>query len=119
MEQEDSSSHNSEEKDQFEEEMDPVQISGYQSDMDTMDHDQMVLPEYVIDVLAYNQDEVLSIKKCPLDKSKLLVGSMDDTLSLLDIDKNEQLFQNKYQETVSQVEMSFDGQYMISSLMDN
>ncbi len=87
MTSQDSDSHRSEEIDQFEEEfMDPVQISGYQSDMDTMDHDQFILPEYVIDVLAYNQDEVLSIKKSPLEKSKLLIGSMDDTLTLVDIE---------------------------------
>ncbi len=102
MTSQDSDSHRSEEIDQFEEEfMDPVQISGYQSDMDTMDHDQFILPEYVIDVLAYNQDEVLSIKKSPLDKTKLLIGSMDDTLTLVDMEKNEQIFQGKYSETVS------------------
>ena len=69
--------------------------------MDTMDHEQMVLPEYIIDVLGCNKDEVLCIKKSPVDKSQLLVGSMDDTLTLMNLDSSEQVFQKKFSETVS------------------
>lgn len=64
-------------------------MSGYHSDMDTLDHEQMVLPEYIIDVLGCNKDEVLSIKKSPVDKNQLLVGSMDDTLTLMNLDISE------------------------------
>lgn len=120
MGSQDQQSHDSEEYDQFEEENDdPAQNSGYQSDMDTLDHDQFILPEHIIDVLAFNKDEVLSIRKSPLDKNRILVGSMDDTLTLIDTLESQQIFQNKYSETVSQVEWSFDGSLMICSLMDN
>lgn len=60
--------------------------------MDTLDHEQMVLPEYIIDVLANNKDEVLSIKKSPANKNLLLVGSMDDTITLVNIDNSEMIF---------------------------
>lgn len=63
-------SQDSEERDQFEEESkEPIHISGYQSDMDTLDQDQYILPEYVVDILEFNSDEVLSIKKNPKDKN--------------------------------------------------
>lgn len=52
----------------------------------------MILPEYIVNVMAYNSDEVLSIKKSPFNKNQLLVGSIDDTLSLLDIDQNNIVF---------------------------
>lgn len=45
----------------------------------------MVLAEYIIDVISINDDEVLSIKKSPLDKNKLLIGSMDDTMWVINI----------------------------------
>lgn len=44
---------------------------------------------------------------------------MDDTLNVIDMNNDQQLFTQKFNETVSIVKYSYDGSFLVSACLDN
>lgn len=67
----------------------------------------------------FHGDAVLSIATNPLNKNEFVSGSMDDQIAVWNIEEEAPLFATKFNESVNNVAVSFDGSHIACSILDN
>ena len=93
----------------------------YNSDADTFNTSGHPLPQlkYLESQFFYHNDAVLSLALNPADKNEFVTGGMDDQIAIWSIKDESPIYSNKFNESVDNVTVSYDGGLVACSVLDN
>ena len=101
-----------------------IENDNYKSDMDTFnsgykeDEEEIIIPEYITNTYNYHKDSVVTVKCNRVYSNIMASGGTDDFLYVTNLKDNKEIYSEKFKESVSLLDFSYDGSLLASYCID-
>lgn len=105
-----------------EEDSDVEKNENYKSDMDTFNSgvfNKEEIPEYITDTFNFHKDSICSVKCNKIYPNIIASGGTDDSLYITDMKENKTILTEKFKDSISLLDFSYDGTLLASYCIDD